>query len=84
MGDSLNQPSRVKEDGLTGCKLLLSAVSYTHLNQFVYELYDMVKSIKPEMKIGSAPIGTYKNISGLRVNAEAVSYTHLDVYKRQV
>ncbi|MCU6770081.1 family 10 glycosylhydrolase [Barnesiella propionica] len=41
-----------------------------NINQFVYELYDMVKSIKPEMKIGSAPIGTYKNISGLRVNAE--------------
>ena len=23
MGESLNQPSRVKEDGLMGCKLLL-------------------------------------------------------------
>lgn len=35
-----------------------------NINTFVGEFYDMVKSIKPDMKVGAAPIGTYKNVSG--------------------
>lgn len=35
-----------------------------NINTFVAEFYDMVKSIKPYMKVGAAPIGTYKNVSG--------------------
>ena len=35
-----------------------------NINTFVAEFYDMVKSIKPNMKVGAAPIGTYKNVSG--------------------
>ncbi len=35
-----------------------------NINTFVGEFYDMVKSIKPNMKVGAAPIGTYKNVSG--------------------
>ena len=35
-----------------------------NINTFVAEFYDMVKSIKPSMKVGAAPIGTYKNVSG--------------------
>lgn len=35
-----------------------------NINTFVSEFYDMVKSIKPNMKVGAAPIGTYKNVSG--------------------
>ena len=30
MGESLNQPSRVREDGPTGCKPLLSGSNGTH------------------------------------------------------
>lgn len=41
-----------------------------NINQFVYELYDMIKSHKPMMKLGAAPIGTYKNV-GNRGNLEA-------------
>lgn len=35
-----------------------------NINTFVAEFYDMVKKIKPNMKVGAAPIGTYKNVSG--------------------
>lgn len=41
-----------------------------NINQFVYELYDMIKGHKPTMKLGAAPIGTYKNV-GNRGNLEA-------------
>lgn len=33
-----------------------------NINRFVASLYDMVKSVKPGMVVGSAPIGTYKNV----------------------
>lgn len=33
-----------------------------NINTFVAELYDMVKSVRPGMTVGSAPIGTYKNV----------------------
>ena len=35
-----------------------------NINTFVHEFYDMVKSIKPDVKVGAAPIGTYKNVNG--------------------
>lgn len=33
-----------------------------NVNRFVSEFYDMVKSVRPNMVVGSAPIGTYKNV----------------------
>lgn len=33
-----------------------------NINTFVADLYDMVKSVRPGMIVGSAPIGTYKNV----------------------
>lgn len=33
-----------------------------NINTFVAELYDMVKEIRPGMVVGSAPIGTYRNV----------------------
>ncbi len=41
-----------------------------NINTFVAEFYDMVKSLKPSMLVGSAPIGTYKNVENFR-NATA-------------
>ncbi len=35
-----------------------------NINTLVAEVYDMAKSIKPEIKVGSAPIGTYQNLPG--------------------
>lgn len=35
-----------------------------NINQFVYELYDMIKNLRPDMKLGTAPFGTYKNAPG--------------------
>ena len=35
-----------------------------NINKFVYELYDMIKSHNPGMKLGVAPIGCYKRIPG--------------------
>ncbi|MBI4947331.1 MAG: family 10 glycosylhydrolase [Bacteroidetes bacterium] len=34
----------------------------SNVNQFVYEVYDSVMSVRPDVKVGSAPIGIYKNI----------------------
>jgi uncharacterized lipoprotein YddW (UPF0748 family) len=34
-----------------------------NLNSFVADLYDMVASVRPDMMVGSAPIGTYKNVA---------------------
>lgn len=41
-----------------------------NINVFVEELYKMAKSVKPDMLVGSAPIGTYKNVENYR-NATA-------------
>lgn len=35
-----------------------------NINKFTHAFYDMAKSIKPHIKVGSAPIGTYKNAPG--------------------
>ena len=41
-----------------------------NLNRFVEDLYKMVSEERPDMMVGSAPIGTYKNVGKLR-NATA-------------
>lgn len=35
-----------------------------NINTFVHDFYDMAKSIKPRIKVGCAPIGTYKRAPG--------------------
>ena len=35
-----------------------------NINTFMAEFYDMAKAIKPRYKVGSSPIGTYKNAPG--------------------
>ena len=35
-----------------------------NINTFIAEFYEMAKSINPNIKVGAAPIGTYKNVSG--------------------
>lgn len=35
-----------------------------NINTFIAEFYEMAKGINPNIKIGAAPIGTYKNVSG--------------------
>lgn len=35
-----------------------------NINTFIAEFYEMAKSIDPDIKVGAAPIGTYKNVSG--------------------
>ncbi|MCM1504460.1 MAG: family 10 glycosylhydrolase [Muribaculum sp.] len=41
-----------------------------NINYFVAEFYEMAKSLKPDIMVGSAPIGTYKNVENYR-NATA-------------
>ena len=41
-----------------------------NISQFVSEVYSDVQSIKPMLKVGSAPIGIYKNIPGQGYNWE--------------
>lgn len=35
-----------------------------NINTFIAEFYEMAKSINPDIKVGAAPIGTYKNVPG--------------------
>lgn len=35
-----------------------------NINTFITEFYEMAKSINPNIKVGAAPIGTYKNVPG--------------------
>ena len=35
-----------------------------NINTFIAEFYEMAKSINPDIKVGAAPIGTYKNVLG--------------------
>ncbi len=35
-----------------------------NINMLVADIYDMAKTIDPYIKVGSAPIGTYKNVPG--------------------
>lgn len=37
-----------------------------NISSFVADLYDMVADERPDMTVGSAPIGTYKNVGKLR------------------
>ncbi len=48
-----------------------------NISQFVSEVYSDVQSIKPMLKVGSAPIGIYKNIPGQGYNWEA----YYDIYQ---
>ncbi len=48
-----------------------------NINRFVAEVYDMVKSEKPGMTVGSAPVGTYKNIKHYK-NSTAFDTYHQD------
>ena len=47
-----------------------------NITDIVRRLYTDIKSIKPWVKVSSSPIGKYRDTN-------PVSYTHLDVYKRQ-
>lgn len=35
-----------------------------NINTFIAEFYEMAKTINPSIKVGAAPIGTYKNVQG--------------------
>lgn len=35
-----------------------------NINTFIAEFYEMAKNINPDIKVGAAPIGTYKNVPG--------------------
>ncbi len=35
-----------------------------NINTFIAEFYEMAKGINPDIKVGAAPIGTYKNVQG--------------------
>jgi uncharacterized lipoprotein YddW (UPF0748 family) len=48
-----------------------------NLNQFVREIYDAAIKLKPMLKIGSAPLGIYKNISGAN-GLQAYEQTYQD------
>ena len=66
------QRQRSTQTGITG-----SAVSYTHLQEAVQIIRVAYDGIEIAMKVGSGGIAAMQK-------AIAVSYTHLDVYKRQV
>ena len=49
-----------------------------NINQFVYALYDSVQAVRPMMKVGSAPIGIYKDISNCNSGWDAYTQVFQD------
>lgn len=45
-----------------------------NINKFVAELYSAIKKIRPDMVVGSAPIGTYKNVEDTNNSTAYESY----------
>lgn len=49
-----------------------------NITQFVMAIYDSVKAIKPRMKVGSAPIGIYKDLSTCNSGWDSYTQTYQD------
>jgi len=49
-----------------------------NISQFVYALYDSVQAIKPRIKVGSAPIGIYQDLSQCLSGWDSYSNTFQD------
>lgn len=49
-----------------------------NITQFVMAIYDSVKNVKPRMKVGSAPIGIYKDLSPCNSGWDSYTNTYQD------
>jgi len=49
-----------------------------NINQFVFALYDSARGVRPRLKVGSAPIGIYKNMNGCTSGLEGYSQVFQD------
>lgn len=50
-----------------------------NVNSLVKEIYDKVKSIRPEVKVGASPIGVYRKLKGM-ISWESYSDLYQDSY----
>lgn len=64
--DYIRYPDTDFDDAATfsmyGNGMTLANWRRNNINQFVYQVYDSIMSVKPDMKVGSAPIGIYKKL----------------------
>ena len=68
---------------------MITSVSYTHLDVYKRQLLNMIGGLETPtagvLTIDGKDISTYSEAEMVRYRRDkAVSYTHLDVYKRQV
>ncbi len=49
-----------------------------NITQFIYAIYDSVNAVKPMLKVGSAPIGIYQNLSACLSGWESYSNVYQD------
>jgi uncharacterized lipoprotein YddW (UPF0748 family) len=49
-----------------------------NITQFVSAIYDSIKAVKPRMKVGSAPIGIYKDLSACNSGWDSYTNTFQD------
>ena len=64
------------------CRSQIAEALGRHLASDVFESYSAGTETKPQ--INQDAVRIMKELHGIDMEAEAVSYTHLDVYKRQV
>ena len=78
-------PARVSSDGAakTRTPLTLDHIVTTAIDLIEAEGPDALSMRRLATRLGSSPMATYHHVADRQALMEAVSYTHLDVYKRQ-
>lgn len=80
--DFIRYPNPDFDDAITyatyGQGVQLADWRRNNITQFVIALYDSVKAVKPRMKVGSAPIGIYKDLSTCNSGWDSYTNTYQD------
>lgn len=71
-GDKFNDASSFK--AYNPGKLSRDDWRRANINEFVAQLHDMAKKVRPGIRVGSAPIGTYKNVDKYKNATSYFSY----------
>ncbi len=80
--DFIRYPNPDFDDAVTyatyGQGVLLADWRRNNITQFVMAIYDSIKAVKPRMKVGSAPIGIYKDLSVCNSGWDSYTNTYQD------
>ena len=80
--DFIRYPNPDFDDAVTyatyGQGVQLADWRRNNITQFVSAIYDSIKAVKPRMKVGSAPIGIYKDLSACNSGWDSYTNTFQD------